>query len=53
VISREAGGEIVGAPVEGVVLSHTTEKWKNTWQLNLGGHLAGNAGVGLQGGLCL
>ncbi|MBE03351.1 MAG: aromatic hydrocarbon degradation protein [Euryarchaeota archaeon] len=37
VISREVGGEIVDAPVEGVVLSHTTEKWKNTWQLNLGG----------------
>lgn len=37
VISRESGGQIAGSPVEGAVISHTTEKWHNTWQLNLGG----------------
>ncbi len=37
VISREAGGAIAQSPVEGAVISHTTEKWHNTWQVNLGG----------------
>jgi len=37
IVSREVGGEITGAPQEGAVLSHVTEKWKNTWQFNVGG----------------
>ncbi|MGM0767801.1 MAG: OmpP1/FadL family transporter [Pseudomonadota bacterium] len=36
VVSRETGGEVTGAPQEGEVLSHVTEKWQNTWQFNLG-----------------
>lgn len=37
IVSRETGGEITQAPQEGVILSHVTEKWKNTWQFNVGG----------------
>lgn len=36
IVSRETGGDITGAPQEGAVLSHVTEKWQNTWQFNLG-----------------
>jgi long-chain fatty acid transport protein len=36
IVSRETGGEITGAPQEGAILSHVTEKWQNTWQFNVG-----------------
>lgn len=35
IISRDPDGEIAGVP--GAVISHTTEKWGNTWQFNVGG----------------
>ncbi|MBE0484710.1 OmpP1/FadL family transporter [Marinobacter sp.] len=35
IISRDPNGDIAGVP--GAVISHTTEKWDNTWQLNVGG----------------
>jgi len=35
IISRDPNGEIAGVP--GAVISHTTEKWGNTWQFNVGG----------------
>src|SRR5690554_3384980 len=37
IVSQKVGGDITGAPQEGAVLSHVTEKWKNTWQFNVGG----------------
>lgn len=36
IVSREVGGEVSHAPVEGAVVTHITEKWKNTWQFNVG-----------------
>ncbi|MBW4935521.1 outer membrane protein transport protein [Marinobacter sp. F4206] len=35
IISRDSNGEIAGVP--GAYITHITEKWKNTWQFNLGG----------------
>ncbi|MBW7472288.1 outer membrane protein transport protein [Marinobacter sp. M216] len=35
IISRDPNGEIAGVP--GAYITHITEKWKNTWQFNLGG----------------
>lgn len=35
IVSRDANGSVAGVP--GAVISHTTEKWNNTWQFNLGG----------------
>jgi len=37
IVSREVGGAVTGAPESGAILSHITEKWKNTWQFNVGG----------------
>jgi long-chain fatty acid transport protein len=36
IVSTEAGGAISGAPQEGAVISHVTEQWKNSWQVNAG-----------------
>ncbi|MBN7768511.1 outer membrane protein transport protein [Marinobacter daepoensis] len=36
IVSDQAGGPITQAPVDGAVISHVTERWKNTWQLNAG-----------------
>ncbi len=36
IVSAEAGGAISGAAQEGAVISHVTEQWKNSWQLNAG-----------------
>ena len=36
IVSTEAGGAISGAPQKGAVISHVTEQWKNSWQLNAG-----------------
>ncbi|WP_029654445.1 OmpP1/FadL family transporter [Marinobacter daepoensis] len=36
IVSDQAGGPIAQAPVDGAVISHVTERWKNTWQLNAG-----------------
>ncbi|WP_376770980.1 OmpP1/FadL family transporter [Marinobacter arenosus] len=35
IISRDPNGEVAGVP--GAYITHITEKWKNTWQFNLGG----------------
>ena len=35
IISRDPNGEVAGVP--GATITHITEKWKNTWQFNLGG----------------
>lgn len=35
VISRDSDGEIAGMP--GATITHIAEKWKNTWQFNVGG----------------
>lgn len=37
IISREANGEVTRSPEPGAYLTHITERWKNTWQFNLGG----------------
>lgn len=37
IVSREANGEITGSPEPGAYITHITERWKNTWQFNLGG----------------
>ena len=36
IVSTETGGAISGAPQEGAVISHVTEQWKNSWQVNAG-----------------
>ncbi|GGY83860.1 OmpP1/FadL family transporter [Marinobacter zhanjiangensis] len=35
IISRDSDGDLPGGP--GTVITHITERWKNTWQFNLGG----------------
>lgn len=35
IVSRDPNGEIAGVP--GATITHITEKWKNTWQFNIGG----------------
>ncbi|MEO9522895.1 OmpP1/FadL family transporter [Marinobacter alexandrii] len=37
IISREANGDITGSSEPGTYITHITERWKNTWQFNLGG----------------
>lgn len=37
IISREANGEITRSSEPGTYITHITERWKNTWQFNLGG----------------
>ena len=36
IVSDEARGAISQQPQKGAVISHVTEQWKNTWQLNVG-----------------